>query len=369
MNLTQIITAVMVIFLVIGAVDYAMGNRFGLGHEFEEGIMACGRLTLCMAGFMVLAPLIAQQLGPVVSPLFRSLGIDPSILAGMLLANDAGGAALAMELADSEQAGLFSGLIVGSMLGTTVMLNIPTVMSFASKEERPAVIYGILCGIITIPLGCLAGGLAAGFSVKLVFINTVPVLLLSILLLVMLLTLGEKIVPIFSVLGKLLTSIAIFGLVCGAAESLTGFSVFQGMNTLDSVFPIVGNISVFLAGAFTLLAVIRRAFASSLTRIGQLLGTNSCSVSAMLLAIANSMPAIMLIHDMDNRGKLLNIAFLTSAGCILGDHLAYTSQVAPELCVPVMIGKFAGGVTAFGAAMLLIRSSASLSSAFPKYHD
>ena len=78
MNLTQIITAVMVIFLVIGAVDYAMGNRFGLGHEFEEGIMACGRLTLCMAGFMVLAPLIAQQLGPVVSPLFRSLGIDTS---------------------------------------------------------------------------------------------------------------------------------------------------------------------------------------------------------------------------------------------------------------------------------------------------
>lgn len=369
MNLTQIITAVMVIFLVIGAADYVMGNRFGLGKEFEEGIMACGRLTLCMAGFMVLAPLIAQQLGPVVSPLLHSLGIDPSILAGMLLANDAGGAALAMELADSEQAGLFSGLIVGSMLGTTVMLNIPTVMSFASKEERPSVIYGILCGIITIPLGCLAGGLAAGFSVKLVLINTVPVLLLSVLLLVMLVTLGEKIVPIFSVLGKVLTSIAIGGLVCGGVESLTGFSVFQGMNTLDSVFPIVGNISVFLAGAFTLLAVVRRAFAASLTRIGHLLGTNSYSVSAMLLAIANSMPAIMLIHDMDDRGKLLNIAFLTSAGCILGDHLAYTSQVAPELCVPVMIGKFVGGVTAFGAAMLLIRSSSSLSSAFPKYHD
>lgn len=74
------------------------------------------------------------------------------------MANDAGGAALAMELAESEAAGLYSGLIVGSMLGTTVMLNIPTVMSFASREEHSAVIYGMLCGIITIPLGCLTGG-------------------------------------------------------------------------------------------------------------------------------------------------------------------------------------------------------------------
>lgn len=170
--------------LAIGAADYAAGNRLGLGKEFEQGIMACGRLILCMAGFMVLAPLIAQKLGAVVSPLLRNVGMDPSILAGMLLANDAGGAALAMELAESEAAGLYSGLIVGSMLGTTVMLNIPTVMSFASREEHSAVIYGMLCGIITIPLGCLTGGLIAGFPVDMILINTVPVLMLSLFLLI-----------------------------------------------------------------------------------------------------------------------------------------------------------------------------------------
>lgn len=90
MDLTQGINAVMLCFLAVGGADYLLGGRFGLGKEFEEGIVTCGRLLLVMAGFMVLAPLIARGLGPVVSPLFHAMGVDPSILAGMMLANDSG---------------------------------------------------------------------------------------------------------------------------------------------------------------------------------------------------------------------------------------------------------------------------------------
>ena len=56
---------------------------------------------------------------------------------------------------------------------------------------------------------------------------------------------------------------------------------------------------------------------------------------------------------MDARAPLLNIAFLTSAGCALGDHLVYTNQIAPELCVPVMVGKLVGGIAALAAALVL----------------
>lgn len=356
MDLNQMISIAVMGSLAIGAADYAAGNRLGLGKEFEQGIMACGRLILCMAGFMVLAPLIAQKLGAVVSPLLRNVGMDPSILAGMLLANDAGGAALAMELAESEAAGLYSGLIVGSMLGTTVMLNIPTVMSFASREEHSAVIYGMLCGIITIPLGCLTGGLIAGFPVDMILINTVPVLMLSLFLLIMLLTFKDHMIHVFSWIGKVLTCTAAFGLVCGAMEKLIGVTLFQGMDTLDHVFPVVGNISVFLGGAFTLVAIIRRLFQTLIGRVGKLLKINSCSVSALLLTIANPIPSIMLIHEMDDRGKILNMAFLISAGCVLGDHLAYTAQVAPSLCVPVIAGKCVGGISSVFVALVMMRT-------------
>ena len=162
-DLTQGINTVMLCFLAVGGADYLLDGRFGLGKEFEKGILTCGRLLLVMAGFMVLAPLIARGLGPVVSPLFHALGVDPSILAGMLLANDSGGLPLALELADTREAGLFSGLVVGSRLGTTVMLGIPTVMMFATQAERPAVIYGLLCGLVTIPLDAWRADLRPGF--------------------------------------------------------------------------------------------------------------------------------------------------------------------------------------------------------------
>lgn len=343
----------MLAFFILGAIDYALEGRFGLRAEFENGIMAAGRLVLCMSGFIILAPLIAQQLGPVLTPFFRSLGIDPSMVAGMLLANDCGGAVLASELADSPEAGQFSGLIVASMLGTTIMLGIPSLMTYATDKERPSVIYGMVCGIITIPLGCIIGGFAAGFPSRLVLMNTLPVLVISLLLLVLLLVLGEKIVPVFTVLGRILIAINIFGLICGAVECLTGYAIFEGMDTLDTVFPIVGGIIIYLAGAFTLMAVIRRVFAKGLGAIGHLLNINDTSVSALLLSLANPIPPMMMIREMDEKGRILNIAFLISGSCALGDHLAFTAQIAPELCVPVILGKLAAGITAFAVALLL----------------
>lgn len=353
MDFNQALACVMLVCFVAGAADYALGGRFGLSVEFENGLMTCGRLLLCMGGFMVLAPVIARVLGPVVAPFFRSFGADPSIFAGMLLANDAGGAVLAMELADSQQAGQFSGLIVGAMLGTTVMLTIPTTMGLATQEERPSMIYGILCGIITLPLGCLAGGFAAGFPASVVLPNTVPVLALSIFLLIVLLFLGAKVVPAFSAFGKVITGISLFGLACGAAESLLGLHLLPGMNTLNNVFPVVGGIAIYLAGTFVLLAVVRCVLAVPLAAVGRWLKINSTSVSALILALANALPPIMMSHDMDERGRMLNIAFIVSAGCLLGDHLAFTAQITPELCAAVLVGKAAAGVTAFGAAFIL----------------
>ena len=195
MDLIQIIHTIMLLFLAIGAVDYLLDGRLGLKEDFEEGIMTSGRLILCMAGFMVLAPVLARVLGVIASPLCRLAGMDPSVLAGMFLANDAGGAALALELADSREAGLYNGLIVGSMLGTTVMLGIPGLMIFTGKEERPSVIYGLLCGLATIPAGCLVGGTVAGFTAELIIRNTIPVFFVSAAILLALWFLGTGLFP------------------------------------------------------------------------------------------------------------------------------------------------------------------------------
>ncbi|KGF55241.1 hypothetical protein HMPREF9460_02125 [Flavonifractor plautii 1_3_50AFAA] len=93
MSINEIIVYLMVVFMALGAVDRILGNRFGLGEKFEEGIMAMGSLALAMIGIICLAPVLANLLRPVVVPLYQALGADPAMFAGTLLANDMGGRA------------------------------------------------------------------------------------------------------------------------------------------------------------------------------------------------------------------------------------------------------------------------------------
>jgi ethanolamine transporter EutH len=49
----------MLVFAAAGALDYLTGNRFGIGKEFERGVLMMGTMILSMVGMVVLAPLIA----------------------------------------------------------------------------------------------------------------------------------------------------------------------------------------------------------------------------------------------------------------------------------------------------------------------
>ncbi|MDN5954519.1 MAG: ethanolamine utilization protein EutH, partial [Loigolactobacillus coryniformis] len=68
MSINEIIMYIMVLFMALGALDKMLGNRFGLGEKFEEGIMAMGSLAMSMVGIIILAPILAKILSPVVVP-------------------------------------------------------------------------------------------------------------------------------------------------------------------------------------------------------------------------------------------------------------------------------------------------------------
>lgn len=85
MSINEIIVYIMAIFAVLGAIDRIIGNRFGLGEKFEEGIMALGSLSLAMLGMICLAPVLAKGLMPMVVPLFDFLGADPGYVCRLAL--------------------------------------------------------------------------------------------------------------------------------------------------------------------------------------------------------------------------------------------------------------------------------------------
>ena len=98
----DVITIVVIIFSVLGAFDYIIGGKFGLGKEFEKGFALLGVTALSMLGMLVITPWLASILEPVFSFVWTYLHIDPSVVPAMLFANDMGGASLAMEVAVNE---------------------------------------------------------------------------------------------------------------------------------------------------------------------------------------------------------------------------------------------------------------------------
>ena len=351
----EVLIAVMAVFAALGALDRVLGNRFGLGAAFEEGILAMGTLALAMLGIIALAPALAGWLAPVVAPVFRFLGADPGMFAGALLANDMGGGPLALELADDPQAGLLGGVITGSMLGATLVFTIPAAMGILEKADRPALARGILCGIITVPVGVLVGGVAAGFSARMTLRNLTPIFLLGGLVAIGLWKAEAAMVRGFGAFGKGVTALITLGLGAAILETLTGWTLIPGMAPLSEGFETVGAIAIVLAGAFPLVQVVTRALRKPLLGLGRLLGINDAAAAGLVATLANSVATLGMVKEMDSRGKVVNIAFAVSAAFVFGDHLGFTAGFAPDMLPAVIAGKLAGGVAAVVLALFLTR--------------
>ena len=339
MSINEVIVYLMVIFMVLGAADRIIGNRFGLGEKFEEGITAMGSLALAMIGIICLAPVLADVLRPVVVPFYQLLGADPAMFAGTILANDMGGAPLARELALTQEAGQFGGLIVGSMLG-------------------PTIVFGVLAGVVTVPIGSFVGGLAAGFPLSMVLRNLIPIVLIAVLIALGLFFAPNGMVKGFQVFGKIIVIIITIGLAAAIIQELTPLTLIPGLNPISDGVEIVGDIAIVLAGAFPLVYVITKVFRRPLMALGRALGMNEVAAAGMVATLANNIPMFQMLHDMDRRGKIVNVAFAVSAAFVFGDHLGFTAGFDDTMIFPMIVGKLVGGVTAVAVALFLTRKEA-----------
>ncbi len=282
MIFNTIIIWLMAIGIIIGAVDRIIGNKFGLGEQFEEGFNAIGPLALGMVGIVTLTPVIANVFGPVIIPMFALMGADPAMFA-TILANDMGGYPLAMELAQNEQAGLLAGLIVSSMLGCTLVFSIPVGLGLIEYQDRPFFAKGLLAGMTTIPIGGLIGGIIAGFDMKLIIVNMLPVLILSVLII-----LGLAFIPRVLIKGALLFAKLVFiaatvGLAAAAFQELTGVILIPGMAPIMDAMEIVALIAIILLGTFPILILLTKSLEKPLNAFGRKLGMNATGAAVQWL--------------------------------------------------------------------------------------
>lgn len=358
MSAHEILIAIMAVFAVLGALDRIFGNRFGLGQEFENGILAMGSLAMAMIGIICLAPVLANILKPVVVPVYNFLGADGAMFAGTILACDMGGGALAQELTADSDAALLGGVITGSMLGATVVFTIPVAMGILQAEDRPFLAKGILCGVVTIPFGVLAGGLVAGFDPLMVLRNLIPIVLIALLIALGLWKWEKGMIKGFEWFGKGIIALITVGLVCAIVETLTGFVIIPGLAPISEGFETVGAIAIVLAGAFPLVYAITKLLKKPLLKLGKVLGVNDTAAAGLIASLANSIATFDMMKNMDKRGKVVNVAFAVSAAFVFGDHMGFTAGFAPQMLPAVIVGKLVGGISAIAVALWLTRQKA-----------
>lgn len=349
------ISLIMVFFSVLGAVDRIIGNKFGLGKEFERGFMLLGSLALTMIGMIVISPIIIKWLLPVLNFISDFVPIDSSIFPASLFANDMGGALMSCEIAKNTQIGNFNGFVVASMMGCTISFTVPIAFELVPHNRQKDVIFGLLCGIITIPIGCFVAGIAAKISMLSLLINLVPLTVFAIIIVAGLWVIPNVCISVLSAFGKIIKIIITIGLIIGIVKFLTGYEIIKGTVPIEDGAYIVFNAGIVMTGAFPFLSIISRLLEKALKKLGDKLKINEISAMGFVSTLATSITTFDKIKDMDKKGAVINAAFIVSASFALTDHLAFTLAYNCDFVGYVILGKLISGILAVIAALTLYK--------------
>ena len=356
--ISTIVVMIMAIFMVVGAIDRICGNKHGYGEQFEEGINAMGPLAMSMAGVVAVAPILALILNPIIGPVYKLVGADASMFATTLLACDMGGYPLAMEMAANESIGNYAGLILGSMMGPTIVFTIPVALGIIEPEDRPYLGAGTLVGMVTIPFGCIAGGFVMNttqykLSVADIFLNMIPVVIIAGLIAVGLWFAPAGMMKGFDKFGNgvtifitAVTAIAIFEFNTGIVFPVFQLMVAEDKDGLAGGLLTCGIIAITLAGAYPMVKFVTDHFGKALEKVGSALGMNAAGSAGMVANLANNIAMFNLLKDMNPKGKLLNCAFAVSAAFVFGDHLGFCAGNNPDMIFPMIVGKLVAGILA-----------------------
>lgn len=340
--MSQIILNIMAIGAFLGGMDHLLGNRFGLGRRFEEAFRLLGPIALSMAGIICLAPVLSDWLGKLIVPVFSLLELDPGMF-GSILAIDMGGYQMAMDLCIDPNLGRYAGIVVSAIFGCTIVFTIPVGLGAVSQDDRPYFTKGILLGLIAMPVGLAAGGILCGLSIGTLLWNLMPVLLVSLLLITGLLRCPNILISGFQRFAKGIEKLAIFGLMTGAIEYMTGLDLLPGSTSVSEAMEVVCSIAIVMLGSMPLAELLQKLLKKPFSWIGKHTGLNSASTTGLLIGMVSVVPALTMIPRMDKRGKVVCGSFVVSSASLFAAHLGFTVSVEPELVSALIAAKLLGG--------------------------
>ena len=351
----SILTVIILIFSLLGAIDWLIGNKIGVGQEFERAFALFAPMALSMLGMIIIAPAIGVWLTPIFEAFYNLFKIDPSIIPASLLANDMGGMAVAKSICKSQEIGNYNAFVVSSMMGCLISFTLPFSLGMVRKEQHNELFVGILCGIATVPVGGLLAGLICGIPLVALLVNLLPLIILGILIGLALVFCRSACIKCFSVFGAFMRFLSLAGLVCAVFTFLTKIQISPYFETFENAAFICANACVTLSGALPFMFLLTKILNKPLGYLGAKMGINSISALAFLGSLVTNASTFGVMEKMDKKGVVLNSAFAVSASFVLGAHLAFTMAFDGEYILPMMVGKIVSGVCAVLLAFVMYR--------------
>jgi ethanolamine transporter len=221
-------------------------------------------------------------------------------------------------------------------------------------KDYPYFTKGILAGIVTVPIGMIVSGILLKVPMADIAFSLIPVIFLIVPIVIGLIKAQDKIVSIFSILGRIVNMIGIVGLLLSILEFTFGIQLLEGMISFEEGVIIVASISIILSGAYPLLYFVSRKLHRVLKVITNKYDIDEYSILGLISSLASCIPMFGVYNEMSWKGKIINAAFAVSGAFTLGGQLGYVSAVSPESVNPFLIGKLAAGIASIGVAFVLI---------------
>lgn len=341
-----VISWILAIFALIGGLDFLFGNKLGLGSKFERALQLMGPMATSITGIIVMVPVLSLALQKTIVPLSVALGFDPGVFGG-LIPIDWGGFFLAKDLASDPRLGLYGGINIAGTFGTVLSFAIPMGMRvLKDKEKQDAFARGILEGLVIMPVALILGGLVSGLGFVEVIWHSLPILILSCLVLLGIWKNLPLMVKIFSVFSQILRAIGILGIAIGAFQQMAGVQLIPIITPIIDALRIISMITVTMLGCLPLSEFLTRLLRKPLTSLAKKINTTPEALSDPIMTVASGTAGIIAMQDFDLRGIELNAAFVVFAVSGLSAQLSFILNNAPEHLPSYMVTKFIGGFIA-----------------------
>lgn len=349
------VTVIVLIFSVLGALDYLFGNKLGLGAEFENAFPLFQSMFLGTVGILTVAPALGQWLRPVFDGVYNLFGFDPSIVPASLLANDMGGMSLAQAVCKTEAVGNYNAFVISAMMGVVISYTIPVGVSMVKAELHKDLFFGYLCGIVVVPVGGLVAALMCGLTLAQAVWNLLPLMLLSGIIAAGLILTPQLVIRIFSVFGQLIRVLGIVGLIFALFTFFTGIEIHPSFAPLQDSAMLCVNACVTLFGMLPLMYLVTKLLSKPAQYLGDKIGIDKVATVSFLASLVSVTTIFGSMEKMNRKGLILNAAFAVSGAFVFGSHLAFTMAFDSSYLAPMIVGKLLSGVCAVLLATVLFK--------------